>query len=110
MTAEVVDAGTGFVAVGSIEDMTPGEGRTYVVGGVQIAVFRLGDGSVRATSAQCPHRGGPIADGQIDLDRVMCPLHQYLFAFADGRCTDPSVRSLPVYPARVVDGIIEVAF
>ncbi|GAA1463827.1 Rieske (2Fe-2S) protein [Williamsia maris] len=98
-----------FVPVGAVSDLTRGEGRAYAVGGDQIAVFLLGDGTVRATAAVCPHRGGPIADGQSDDTKVMCPLHQYVYSFADGACNDPSIPTLAVYPARVVDGVIEVA-
>lgn len=114
MTADVSDGvetprGATYVTVGSISDLTHGEGRAYAVGGVQIAVFRVGADEVRATGAVCPHRGGPIADGQVDGAKVVCPLHQFAYAFTDGACSDPSIGSLPVYPARVVDGVVEVA-
>lgn len=57
------------VAVGSVGDLLPGEGRAYAVAGTQIAVFRMTDGTLRATDAVCPHKGGPLADGQFDLGR-----------------------------------------
>jgi len=45
-----------------------GEGRAYVVDSIQIAVFRLRNGSggvgLWAMQALCPHAGGPLADGQ----------------------------------------------
>lgn len=102
------DTDVTFVPVGRVSDLTRGEGRAYAVDGDQIAVFLLGDGTVRATAAVCPHRGGPIADGQSDDAAVICPLHQYGYSFADGACTDPSIPALAVHPARVVDGVIEV--
>ena len=71
-----------------MSDLTVGEGRAYVVEGIQVAVFRMPDGTVRALGAVCPHRGGPIADGQTDSTKVMCPLHQYTFSFQDGGCTN----------------------
>ena len=98
MTTEADTAG--WVVVGSTTDLTPGEGRAYVVDGRQVAVFLLADGTVRATGAVCPHRGGPIADGQIDAETVVCPLHQYRFRFADGVCTD-GIGSLEVFAARL---------
>ncbi len=107
MTSDTATDAT-FVRVGRVDDLTRGEGRAYAVGDEQIAIFLLGDGTVRATAAVCPHRGGPIADGQSDDTKVMCPLHQHLFAFADGFCNDRSIGPLTVYPARVVDGMIEV--
>lgn len=94
--------------VGSISDLTVGEGRTYVVDGQQVAVFLLGDGTLRALGARCPHRGGPIADGQTDATKVMCPLHQYTFSFTDGACTNGDVEPLPVFKAEIHDGQIHL--
>jgi nitrite reductase (NADH) small subunit len=94
--------------VGHVTDLTPGEGRTYVVDGRQIAVFLLGDGTVRATAALCPHKGGPLADGQIDGRVVMCPLHQYQFSLTDGHCTSDGIASVDVYEASVSDGQVFV--
>ncbi|OZE26311.1 2Fe-2S ferredoxin [Rhodococcus sp. 05-2255-1e] len=95
------------VPVGALEDLTPGEGRAYVVDGKQVAVFLLGDGSVRAMDAVCPHRGGPLADGQIDGSVVVCPLHQYAFSLDDGTCPS-GISSVRVYAASVVDGNVTV--
>ncbi|HEY9313353.1 Rieske (2Fe-2S) protein [Williamsia sp.] len=95
--------------VGPVTDLTVGEGRTYVVDGQQVAVFLLSDGSVRALGARCPHKGGPIADGQTDATKVMCPLHQYTFSFDDGRCTNGTdIDALPVYQAEVHEGQIHI--
>ncbi len=106
MTAST--APTADVTVGPVTDLTRGEGRTYVVDGRQIAVFLLGDGTVRAVDAVCPHRGGPLADGQIDGAVVVCPLHQYQFSLDTGRCTTAGIGTAATYPARVVDGQVAV--
>ena len=96
------------VTVGSVSDLTPGEGRTYVIDGTQIAVFLLADGTVRAMDAVCPHKAGPLADGQIDGSVVTCPLHQYAFRFDTGVCTTETVAAVRVYPAHVSDGTVIV--
>jgi nitrite reductase (NADH) small subunit len=93
--------------VGRVEEIPLGEGRTFVVDGTQIAVFRLRDGSLHATQAVCPHAGGPLADGQTDINVLVCPLHQYAYRWSDG--TSPSgAHAIRVYPAREVDGTIVV--
>ncbi|MCX5045854.1 nitrite reductase (NAD(P)H) small subunit [Aldersonia sp. NBC_00410] len=96
-----------WTKVGVVGDLTPGEGRTYVVAGSQVAVFLLADGTLRATAAVCPHRGGPLADGQIDGAVVVCPLHQYAFSLDTGICAD-NVGAVAVFPARVVADAIEI--
>jgi nitrite reductase (NADH) small subunit len=95
--------------VGRVEDVPPGEGRAFVAGGVQVAVFRLRDGSLHATQAACPHSGGPLADGQTDLDVLVCPLHLYAYRWSDGASTS-GAAPVRVFPVRDQDGdlVIEV--
>ena len=73
--------------LGPIVQIPVGEGRAFGVEGVHIAVFRLRSGAVHAVSAVCPHKGGPIADGQIDGSIVLCPLHMNAFELSTGCST-----------------------
>ena len=94
-------------AVGGVEEVPPGEGRAFVAGGVQVAVFRLRDGSLHATQAACPHAGGPLADGQTDVNVLVCPLHLYAYRWSDGASTS-GAAPIRVYPVRESDGEIVV--
>ena len=89
-------------ALGSVEQIPYGEGRAFDVGGEQVAVFRLRDGSLRALSAVCPHRGGPIADGQIDNHIVLCPLHLNAFELDTG-CSTTGEQPLRRFDVTVID-------
>lgn len=91
--------------VANLRDIPLGEGRAFTVDGQMVAVFRLRDGSVRATSAVCPHRGGPLADGQIDLRQVLCPLHLNAWDLATG-CSLNGQPDLIVYPVRLDGEVI----
>ena len=82
--------------LGPVDQIPFGEGRAFGVDGRQVAVFRLRDGSLRALSAVCPHRGGPIADGTIDRQVVMCPLHQHAFELDTG-CSATGAEPLTTY-------------
>jgi nitrite reductase/ring-hydroxylating ferredoxin subunit len=94
--------------LGPVRDLPEGEGRTYPVGGDMVAVFRLHNGVIRAVSAVCPHAGGPIADGLIDDDVVICPLHQHIFELSTG-CSKTGQPALRVYDVRVdADGDLVV--
>ncbi len=96
MSAEAVAAHEHVL--GPVDQLPLGEGRAFAVDGEQVAVFRLRDGSLRALSAVCSHRGGPIADGTIDRNVVVCPLHMNAFELSTGCSTTgaPPLRSYPV--------------
>jgi nitrite reductase (NADH) small subunit len=61
-----------------------GEGRNYRVGMQQIAVFRTREGRLFATQAECPHQGGPLADGLLGGTTLVCPLHEWSFDLNSG--------------------------
>ena len=91
--------------IGSIHDIPLGEGRAFAVDGEMVAVFRLRDGSVRALSAVCPHRGGPLADGQIDRTQVVCPLHLNAWDLSTG-CSLNGLPAVATYSVRVDDDLL----
>ena len=93
--------------VGRLDDVPMGEGRAFVAGGVQVAVFRLRDGSLHATQASCPHAGGPLADGLTDVDVLVCPLHQFAYRWSDGASTS-AAAPIRTYPVRERDGYLVV--
>jgi len=98
-----------MTVLGPAAEIPPGEGRTYEVDGEMVAVFRLRDGSVRALSAVCPHRGGPLADGQIDNKVLVCPLHLNAFDIHTG-CSLTGLPDLTVYPVTVdADGNLVIS-
>lgn len=70
--------------LGPVEQIPPGEGREFLVDGERIAVFRLRSGAVRATQADCPHKQGPLVDGLIGGETVICPFHSWKFDLATG--------------------------
>lgn len=90
------------VKLGPVDQIPFGEGRTFEVHGEQVAVFRLRSGGLHAVGAVCPHRGGPIADGQIDGTIVVCPLHLNTFELATG-CSPSGQPGLGSWPVTVDD-------
>ena len=75
-----------------------GQGRLFEVQGLPIAVFRSRDGSVFATQAACPHRGGPLADGILGQRTLVCPLHACGFDVGSGRPAGHTYGGLKVFP------------
>ena len=84
------------------------EGRAVTVAGEEIAIFNLGEEFV-AVDNRCPHQGGPLADGIVTGEKVVCPLHSWRVCLRTGSILKPAIPvRTSVYPARVKDGIIEV--
>ena len=89
--------------LGPVEQIPLGEAREFVVDGQRVAVFRLRSGTVAATQAECPHRAGPLADGTLGMDSVVCPLHNWRFALHDGASQQGDCH-IAVHPIRLDDG------
>jgi nitrite reductase (NADH) small subunit len=70
-------------AVGRAGDVPMLEGRSVVVDGRRIAIFRTPSG-FHAVDGDCPHRGGPLADGLVADACVTCPLHGWRFDLRTG--------------------------
>lgn len=97
------------VNLGPVDQIPVGEGRTFVVAGRQIAVFRCRDGSLRALDAVCPHRGGPLADGLVDAEVVICPLHGFTYDLASGCEVANGGAPVTAYPVHADDGSVRLS-
>lgn len=87
--------------LGHVERLPLGEGRTFQIAGRAIAVFRTRSGEVYATQATCPHKGGPLADGIVGANKVVCPLHSYKFDLASGEPIGAECQQLATYPVTI---------
>jgi nitrite reductase/ring-hydroxylating ferredoxin subunit len=97
-------------------DLLEGRLRGVVVGATPVVLVRAA-GSVRALQGTCPHLGGDLAEGTVDVGKLVCPLHGATFDMGSGAVrADPfgvsppegGVEPVAVYPTRVVDGEVEV--
>jgi nitrite reductase (NADH) small subunit len=97
-----------FVRVAATAEIPVGQGTLIDVGGVTLALFNAGGGRFHATSPLCPHEDGPLAEGWIEGDAVVCPWHGFDFELGTGRCRVDEGLAITVYPVRVTGGDIEV--
>ena len=98
---------TPLISLGCISRIPVGQGRCYVVGSQEIAVFRQRDGRLFATQNRCPHKQGPLSEGVMGGGQVICPLHSHRFDLKDGAGTEPH-ECVKVYPVEVRKGEIFV--
>jgi len=96
-----------FVRVARGADIAVGKGQLVEAGGFTLAIFN-GGGRFYAVSALCPHEDGPLADGWLEGDTVVCPWHGFDFELATGQCRVADDLSIGVFATRVVDGMVEV--
>jgi nitrite reductase/ring-hydroxylating ferredoxin subunit len=97
-----------FVKVATVADIAVGQGALIDVNGVSVALFNAGNGRFHATSPLCPHEDGPLAEGWLEGDAVVCPWHGFDFELGSGRCRVDEGLSIAVYPVRVVGDAVEV--
>ena len=97
-----------FVTVAKAADVPVGKAVYVEAARVALAVFNLGGGRFRAVTPLCPHEDGPLAEGWLEADNVVCPWHGYDFDLTTGRCNVDASLSVGVYETRVVDGEVEV--
>jgi nitrite reductase (NADH) small subunit len=88
--------------VGPLNAIPLGEGRSFSAFGEKVAVFRTRSREVFAVQAECPHRGGPLADGLVGGTTVICPLHSWKFDLATGDAVFGDC-GLKTFPVRVDD-------
>ena len=100
-----------WIRAATLEQVPVREGRAVQVGGLELALFNLGDGRYLAIDGQCPHQGGPLHDGILSGDTVVCPLHGWKVNLVSGGVERPAARAcVRTYATRVEDGrvLIEV--
>jgi nitrite reductase/ring-hydroxylating ferredoxin subunit len=89
-----------FALAEKTSNIAPGTIKEATVGGKSIAVANVG-GKFYAISNTCLHRGGPLGQGTMDGNFVMCPWHAWQYDVTTGKVgQNPSV-GVDCYPVEV---------
>lgn len=99
--------GRRWVRVTACDNIPLREGRAVVLAGRTIAIFNLGDRFLAADN-ECPHQGGPLCDGIVAGDSVICPLHAWRVQLETGTVERPAAAATCVrtYPTRIEEGVV----
>ncbi|MGE0278835.1 MAG: non-heme iron oxygenase ferredoxin subunit [Nitrospiraceae bacterium] len=84
------------------------EGRTKLcrVGLLAVCLYKV-DGKVYATDDLCTHGQASLADGYLEGDEIVCPLHDGRFCVRTGKATGaPCTVDIKSYSAIIKDGIV----
>lgn len=73
-----------LVKVGAKSELPPGSLIEVAHGDTAVAVCNY-NGEFHAVDAACPHRGGPLAQGALQGNMLVCPWHAWEFDCVTGR-------------------------
>ena len=96
-----------MIAVCRTDDVPLGEGRAVTLDGRRVALFHTREGWY-ALDQECPHRGGPLADGLLADCAVTCPLHERRFDLRSGEPLGHDCGGVSTDPVAVHDGEVFV--
>ena len=83
-------------------DLAPGQGRVVHAGDAVLALFNF-DGRFCALDNACPHQFGPLGEGCLVGDLVVCPWHGWKFSVETGRSPLNPAAKVKTYPV-TIDG------
>ena len=79
---------------------TEGEAREFPCGDKVICVANV-NGLFSALDNVCLHRGGPLGQGMIEGDKLVCPWHGWQYDPKTGEATHNPAAKVAVYPIKV---------
>lgn len=94
--------------IGAVEDLSKRALQTVTVGKTRLAVI-FKNGEFSAVSGVCNHAGGPLGEGRIEGDYIVCPWHYWKFHGRTGE-GEPGYEEdkVPAYRVKVEAGRVWV--
>lgn len=102
-----------WTAVCPVEDIVPNSGVCALIGGRQVAVFRVADDRVYALSNYDPFSNANVLSRGIvgDLEGelvVASPVYKQHFSLATGLCIEDPAVQVSIFPARIDKDMVQV--
>ncbi|MGB8910093.1 MAG: non-heme iron oxygenase ferredoxin subunit [Candidatus Cybelea sp.] len=87
--------------VAKVSEIAPGTTRRVVVDSLEVLLCNV-DGKIYAIEDLCTHDGGPLDQGELEGERVVCPRHGATFDVRTGDAlTLPAVVPLITFEVQV---------
>lgn len=97
-----------FIAVLPAAQLVDGQLRKAMAGDTPVLLYKTGS-TICAIGETCSHAGGPLSEGKLDANQVICPWHASRFDVCTGAVKGgPATISQVQYETRVQNGQIEV--
>jgi len=97
-----------YVEIAPTDQIPDGERLFIEVAGKSIVLLKIA-GKLFAIGDVCTHDNGPVGNGEIEKNEIICPRHGARFDIRSGKATSlPAVVDIPAYPVRVMNGKVEI--
>lgn len=88
-----------------MDEVPPGAVIEVVRGDNLYAICNVA-GEIRAISGICPHARGPLGQGTLHGEVILCPWHMWGFHSKSGECDFNPAVTVPAYPVKIESGTI----
>ncbi len=92
----------GFLRTAKVGAVAPGSVAEFDVGGKTVAVANVG-GKLFAINGICVHEGGPLGEGALNGNAVICPWHAWEYDVTNGKIvgSPDGAQGVACYPVEV---------
>lgn len=97
-----------FIKVAKTSELAPGEKMLVEYEDEDVGLFNIG-GEFYAISDVCTHDDGPLVEGKLDGEHVVCPRHGARFNVKTGEQTMPAIAPVPLYEVKIEGDDILIA-
>ena len=97
-----------FIKVAKTSDLAPGDKVLVEYDDEDVGLFNI-DGKYYAISDVCTHDDGPLVEGTLDGEHVICPRHGARFSVITGQQTMPAFAPVPLYRVKIAGEDIFIA-
>jgi len=92
---------------GTEEAPNVGEAGEFDAAGVAVCLANV-EGKLCALDNWCPHRRGPLGQGWVEGNTIVCPWHAWAFDLSTGIVDPPESGRVSVFPVEIKDGNVMV--
>jgi nitrite reductase (NADH) small subunit len=97
-----------FIKIAVQSDLPPiDEAKEFLCGERIICIANV-NGEFSAMDNVCPHRGGPLGQGMVEGNKVVCPWHGWEWDVKTGAATQDSNVKVAIYPLKIENGEVMV--
>jgi nitrite reductase (NADH) small subunit len=97
-----------FVKLTSESELpAPGQLKEFALGDKVICVANV-NGTISAMDNVCMHRGGPLGQGMLEGDKVICPWHLWEWDPKTGQASHNPDARIAIYPVKIEKGEVLV--